>query len=93
MIRRGVTIPSSVLWSLIFAAAGIAVTYIFATKLELAGVAQAASTRITVVEETVKHHDEALSEIKQRTESLDDNVRTMMIQQGIPSNKIKGAKR
>lgn len=84
----GVFLSGSVILTLALAFAALVATYIFATKAELALHAMHESERTTVVEQTVKHHDEQIGELKEMVKAVDQNVRTLMTEQGVPANKI-----
>jgi hypothetical protein len=84
----GVFLPLPLVITLLCAVASIGVAYIFATKAELANHAKVDGERIVVLEETTKHHDMAIEEIKRAVQAVDQNVRTMLIEQGVPTNRI-----
>lgn len=81
--RRGLYLPTSVVLFLVGAAASVGVAYIFATKGELAAHELEESNRVTIIEETEKHHDEAIQEMKETLRAVDDNVRSLLIHQGV----------
>lgn len=84
----GVFVPLPVLVALGLGFAGLLATYVFVNKVEFLSHAQAESDRVTVVEQTVKHHDKAIERLDARTEAIDLNVRTLMTEQGVPAEKI-----
>jgi hypothetical protein len=84
----GVFIPTAVLVALGLAFGGLVATYVFTTKVEFLGYTQEAGRRVTVVEETVKHHDKAIERLDRTTQAIDQNVRTLMTEQGVPADKI-----
>jgi hypothetical protein len=88
----GVHIPTPALIALLLAFGGVVAAYVFVSKVEFLNHARAESNRITVVEETSKHHNEALHDLKSSVQAIDQNVRTLMIQQGVPDQMIVAPK-
>lgn len=90
---KPLTVPLSALIPLGMALAGAAMTYVFATKAEVANAAQDLSTRATVLEETVKHNYDTVEDLKVDVKTIDENVRALMIQQGVAPSQIHGGKK
>ena len=91
----GIWLPTPVVVTLALAIAGVTAAYIFATKAELAAQTREAGQRITVVEGTVGVHGDSIGELKADIKeervavgAVDTNLRTLLIEQGIPRRQI-----
>lgn len=98
--RDGIKLPWAAIGTLLAISAGIIATYVFVTKPELQKHTLEESERVTVIEQTEKHHDEAISELKDDVKdvkasmgAVEFNVRTMLQEVGVPDRRIARSKR
>ena len=98
-VRVTLTGVAAAVWTLIVAAALVATSYVFATKVELsdhardeAVVSSDLKTRASVVEQAVGHHDKALDKIERYMEAQTANTETLMRAIEIPKWQIKKAR-
>lgn len=97
--ERSLRIPYGMVWPAIWAAivtaAGLATTYVYATKDELGEHARAERETTAKIEVEaaaakvhVEQHDRTIEKLERYVEAVDANLRTLMIEQDIPRGRI-----